>query len=76
MLFRYARMQFQTLPAAKALTFEDVVPRVTSTRHVAAAAFYHCLGTQLLVRRWHILTKGCSACYEGSFESSTGTPVQ
>ena len=26
------------------LGFELVVPRSTSTRHVAAAAFYHCLG--------------------------------
>ena len=26
------------------LTFETVVPRLTSTRHVAASAFYHCLG--------------------------------
>lgn len=26
------------------LTFETVVPNLSSTRHVAAAAFYHCLG--------------------------------
>ena len=26
------------------LAFDDVVPKDTSTRHVAAAAFYHCLG--------------------------------
>lgn len=40
----YAKMQFQTLsgPGIR-LTFDTVVPTLTSTRHVAAAAFYHCL---------------------------------
>ena len=38
-------MQFQTLPKPNGrLTFETVVPNLSSTRHVAAAAFYHCLG--------------------------------
>lgn len=33
------------LPTGAApLQFDDVVPKDTSTRHVAAAAFYHCLG--------------------------------
>lgn len=38
-------MQYQTLPKPYGqLTFETVVPTLSSTRHVAAAAFYHCLG--------------------------------
>jgi len=47
----YAKMQLQTLPTTHTLTFDDVVPKTTSTRHVAAAAFYHCLvlGTKHLV---------------------------
>ncbi|KAF9056147.1 Rec8 like protein-domain-containing protein [Panaeolus papilionaceus] len=40
----YAKMQCQTLPQPNGrLTFEKVTPQMTSTRHVAAAAFYHCL---------------------------------
>jgi hypothetical protein len=37
-------MQHQANPSEK-LEFATIVPLVTSTRHVAAAAFYHCLGT-------------------------------
>ena len=38
-------MQHQTLSRAEdGLSFETVVPKATSTRHVAASAFYHCLG--------------------------------
>ncbi|TFY62923.1 hypothetical protein EVJ58_g3563 [Rhodofomes roseus] len=41
---RYAKMQLKTFPSATStLTFDDVVPKQTSTPHVAAAAFYHCL---------------------------------
>ncbi|KAJ7487587.1 hypothetical protein B0H11DRAFT_2408492 [Mycena galericulata] len=40
----YVRMQLQGLPSSVAdLRFDAVVPMATSTRHVAAAAFYHCL---------------------------------
>lgn len=40
----YAKMQYQTLPKPNGrLTFETVVPNLSSTRRVAAAAFYHCL---------------------------------
>lgn len=40
----YARMQWQSLPSsASSFTFDTVVPQATSTRHVAAAALYHCL---------------------------------
>ncbi|CAA7265812.1 unnamed protein product [Cyclocybe aegerita] len=49
----YAKMQYHTLPKPDGrLTFETVVPKTTSTRHVAAAAFYHCLvlGTKNLLR--------------------------
>ncbi|KAF8078636.1 Rec8 like protein-domain-containing protein [Lyophyllum atratum] len=40
----YAKMQSYSLPPSTAsLTFDIVVPQSTSTRHVAASAFYHCL---------------------------------
>ncbi|KAJ7630924.1 Rec8 like protein-domain-containing protein [Roridomyces roridus] len=40
----YVRMQLQGLPSSVPnLSFDAVVPMATSTRHVAAAAFYHCL---------------------------------
>ncbi|KZT65163.1 hypothetical protein DAEQUDRAFT_769100 [Daedalea quercina L-15889] len=40
----YAKMQLKTFPSpTSTLTFDDVVPKQTSTPHVAAAAFYHCL---------------------------------
>ncbi|KAF9478528.1 hypothetical protein BDN70DRAFT_933321 [Pholiota conissans] len=39
----YTKMQLQSLSTSTNLTFETVIPRMTSTRHVAAAAFYHCL---------------------------------
>lgn len=41
-------MQLQVAPSAT-LMFDDIVPNETSTRHVAAAAFYHCLGMKLSV---------------------------
>ncbi len=38
-------MQLQTVQQPwEGLAFNNVAPRETSTRHVAAAAFYHCLG--------------------------------
>ena len=41
-------MQFNTIPisasSAQGLSFDTVVPKPGSTRHVAASAFYHCLG--------------------------------
>ncbi|RDB28700.1 hypothetical protein Hypma_015537 [Hypsizygus marmoreus] len=41
----YAKMQLHSLPSSTVnLTFDIVVPHSTSTRHVAASAFYHCLG--------------------------------
>ncbi|KAF9526495.1 Rec8 like protein-domain-containing protein [Crepidotus variabilis] len=49
----YAKMQQQVLPnVGDRLSFDTVVPKATSTRHVAAAAFYHCLvlATKHLVR--------------------------
>ncbi|RPD62913.1 hypothetical protein L227DRAFT_497993 [Lentinus tigrinus ALCF2SS1-6] len=40
----YAKMQLRANPTAnEELAFDDVVPKATSTRRVAAAAFYHCL---------------------------------
>lgn len=39
----YAKMQFNAMPSASSLSFDDVVPKATSTPHVASAAFYHCL---------------------------------
>lgn len=42
---RYARMQYQSLSGSSLyLAFDDVVPKASSTTHVAAAALYHCLG--------------------------------
>ncbi|RXW15504.1 hypothetical protein EST38_g10349 [Candolleomyces aberdarensis] len=48
----YAKMQYRSLPDGGRLKFEMVVPQATSTRHVAAAAFYHCLvlATKDLIR--------------------------
>jgi hypothetical protein len=38
-------MQLQTVQRpSEGLAFNSVAPRETSTPHVAAAAFYHCLG--------------------------------
>ena len=38
-------MQLQTVQRpSEGLLFDSVAPRETSTPHVAAAAFYHCLG--------------------------------
>jgi len=39
-------MQHQANPSRE-LIFATIVPSVTSTRHVAAAAFYHCLGKNI-----------------------------
>ncbi|CDO71589.1 hypothetical protein BN946_scf184911.g59, partial [Trametes cinnabarina] len=40
----YAKMQIRANPSATSeLPFDAVVPKATSTRRVAAAAFYHCL---------------------------------
>jgi len=40
----YARMQAQTVSnPEQVLLFDAIVPGMTSTTHVAAAAFYHCL---------------------------------
>ncbi|KAH0590754.1 hypothetical protein H2248_000879 [Termitomyces sp. 'cryptogamus'] len=40
----YVKMQSYSLPSsATNLTFDIVVPQASSTRHVAASAFYHCL---------------------------------
>ncbi|KAI0076094.1 hypothetical protein K474DRAFT_1708496 [Panus rudis PR-1116 ss-1] len=49
----YAKMQLNAMPAGTiAVGFDDVVPKATSTPHVAAAAFYHCLAlaTKKLIR--------------------------
>ncbi|KAI9444793.1 Rec8 like protein-domain-containing protein [Lactarius indigo] len=40
----YVKMQLQTVQQPwEGIAFNNVAPRETSTRHVAAAAFYHCL---------------------------------
>lgn len=49
----YARMQYQSLSGSSLyLAFDDVVPKASSTTHVAAAALYHCLvlGTKNLIQ--------------------------
>lgn len=47
---RYAKMQHQANPIEE-LQFDDIVPPITSTRHVASAGFYHCLGENLRLDR-------------------------
>ncbi|KAI0639429.1 Rec8 like protein-domain-containing protein [Trametes polyzona] len=40
----YTKMQLRAYPSATSeVPFDDLVPKATSTRRVAAAAFYHCL---------------------------------
>ncbi|KAI0825105.1 Rec8 like protein-domain-containing protein [Trametes gibbosa] len=40
----YTKMQARAYPSATSeVPFDDIVPKTTSTRRVAAAAFYHCL---------------------------------
>jgi hypothetical protein len=67
---RYAKMQNQTLTDSSiSLTFDDVVPKSTSTRHVAAAAFYHCLGGSHKSRKplsMSLTTFYLSFSYQGS----------
>lgn len=42
---RYAKMQLNANPSdTGSLSFDDIVQKPFSTRRVAAAAFYHCLG--------------------------------
>lgn len=48
MHLRYAKMQRQAKPNDE-LKFATIVPAVTSTRHIAATAFYHCLGEEVHV---------------------------
>jgi folate-dependent phosphoribosylglycinamide formyltransferase PurN len=48
---RYAKMQEQAMPVgSESITFDDVVPKMASSRHVAAAGFYHCLGEKFIRR--------------------------
>ncbi|KIJ68466.1 hypothetical protein HYDPIDRAFT_24739 [Hydnomerulius pinastri MD-312] len=49
----YTRMQYRSLSGtSQYLAFDDMVPKATSTAHVAAAAVYHCLvlGTKDLIQ--------------------------
>jgi len=55
-------MQHQANPIEE-LQFDDIVPPITSTRHVASAGFYHCLGENLRLDR----IKFWSFWYECSF---------
>ena len=52
------KIQTNALPTgAASLEFGDIVPKDTSTRHVAAAAFYHCLGELQqagIIRSWKL----------------------
>lgn len=49
-------MQLHSLPSATAhLTFDTVVPQLASTRHVAASAFYHCLGALMSLMSFLLL---------------------
>ena len=43
-------MQLQTVQRpSEGLAFDSVAPRETSTPHVVAAAFYHCLGEPFIL---------------------------
>lgn len=78
-------MQLKTFPSfTLTLTFDDVVPKSTSTPHVAAAAFYHCLGalssasgSRTIECSLTFLTfaLGFSACYEGPCRCFAGDPI-
>ncbi|THV04964.1 hypothetical protein K435DRAFT_961677 [Dendrothele bispora CBS 962.96] len=49
----YVKMQVQAMPTGtKSISFDHIVPKATSTRHVAAVGFYHCLvlGTRNFMR--------------------------
>ena len=67
-LGRYVKMQLRAMPSENSeLSFDEVVPRTTSTRRVAAAGFYHCLGTSsadILVASSEIECIVISALYE------------
>ena len=71
---RYVKMQFQAMPTGtKNISFDTIVPKAASTRHVAAAGFYHCLGENLILRlisRWLTITMD-STGYETLFETGT-----
>lgn len=69
-------MQLKTFPAATStLTFDDVVPRQTSTPHVAAAAFYHCLGMSARVLSRSLSHRRRSACDKGSGASRSRSTI-
>lgn len=79
-------MQQQSLQAsstgATGLPFDTVAPKLTCTRQVAAAAFYHCLGEPILVLWFrearHLLISGCSRrsiSHQGPTQSRTTRPA-
>ena len=42
---RYCKMQAKSLPGNQnVISFDDIVPKATSSRRIASAAFHHCLG--------------------------------
>jgi len=70
-------MQLKAFPSATAeLSFDDMVPKATSTRRVAAAAFYHCLGmfkhSLMSVCRALIGGRDNSAIHEGPCDRQSG----
>ena len=73
-------MQLRAMPSENSeLSFDEVVPRATSTRRVAAAGFYHCLGTSsadILVANSEIECIIISALYERSGERKSRGAVR
>ena len=59
-------MQLSAFPSVNSeLDFDDVVPKATSTRRVAAAAFYHCLGADAVTfPTSEAVNSRSSSCYE------------
>lgn len=73
-------MQLQTVQRpSEGLAFDSVAPRETSTPHVVAAAFYHCLGEPFILgftlQKLSDESTG-SADYQGSIDHRTGEGIR
>ena len=64
---RYCKVQTNASSGSNSVGFEDIVPVSSSTAHVAAAAFYHCLGMWTVLDLCTTLIPSTrSSCHEGS----------
>ncbi|PFH54464.1 hypothetical protein AMATHDRAFT_44 [Amanita thiersii Skay4041] len=64
----YAKMQLKAMSNTHEMVFDKIVPTSTSTRHVAAAGFYQCLG-----EKNRLVLRGCFTqfIYEQSLDRKT-----